>query len=349
MFIGYVNARVRGMRSRLFDRKMYEILLHKPDLDTFMAELEKTPYKVDIETASVREQGIHRIEEALRINLARTYRLLLDLTEGESFEPHIRVILNRWDIQNIKTILRGKNVHVPTEEVMECLVPAGELDEVTLVEMVKQPDIKAVIDLLATWNYPYARVLTQHFSRYAKRRNLAVLEYALDKYYYDHALDAIRGYNYNDLLVRNLLQTEIDAINLKTIFRLIRDNIGIDEGKNAIISGGKIMETTTLLELLASQKTTEVLDYLKGTPYSFLPEHHPASLNGVNVSVLEKELDRFLIDKGTSLFRGDPLSIALLLGYIWAKDTEVKNIRILARGKNAFLPEEELREDLVYV
>ncbi|MDT8358355.1 MAG: V-type ATPase subunit, partial [Methanomicrobiaceae archaeon] len=245
--------------------------------------------------------------------------------------------------------LRGKNVHVPAEEVLECLVPAGELDEVTLVEMVKQPDIKAVIDLLATWNYPYARVLTQHFSRYAKRRNLAVLEYALDKYYYEHALDAISGKNYNDFLVQDLLTTEIDAINLKTIFRLIRDKIGIEEGKNAIISGGKVMDIDTLEELLASQKTREVLEYLKGTPYRFLPEHHPALTDGVNVSILERELDHFLIEKGTRLFRGDPLSIALVLGYIWAKDTEVKNIRIIARGKNAFLPEEDLLEDLVYV
>jgi V/A-type H+-transporting ATPase subunit C len=349
MLIGYVNARVRGMRSRLFDRKMYETLLHKPDIDTFIAELEKTPYKEDIEKASVRADGIHNVEEALRFNLARIYRLILDMAHDEPFEPHIRVILNRWDVQNIKTILRGKNVHVPAEEVLECLIPAGELDDVTLVEMVKQPDIKAVIDLLATWKYPYARVLTQHFSRYAKRRNLAVLEYALDKYYYEYALDAIRGRNYNDQLVRDILSTEIDTINLKTIFRLIRDKIGVEEGKNAFIPGGKIIEIETLLQLLASQNCRKVLDYLEGTPYDFLPEHHPISTNGVNVSVLEKDLDRFLIGKGIRLFRGDPLSIAVVIGYIWAKDTEVKNIRIIARGKSAYLPEEELLEDLVYV
>ena len=64
---------------------------------------------------------------------------------------YVRIFLNRWDVHNLKTILRGKNIHSPPEEIREALVPAGTLDEATLVELLKQNDVRDVIDLLATW------------------------------------------------------------------------------------------------------------------------------------------------------------------------------------------------------
>ena len=62
-----------------------------------------------------------------------------------------------------------------------------------------------------------------------------------------------------------------------------------------------------------------------------------------------QDLDRYLIRRGISRFLGDPLSIAIPIGYIWAKYNEVTNIRIIARCKTADVPEKELRGELVYV
>ena len=49
---------------------------------------------------------------------------------------------------------------------IDCLVPAGELDEVTLTELIKQPDVRAVIDMLATWGIVYAKPLTERFGEF---------------------------------------------------------------------------------------------------------------------------------------------------------------------------------------
>jgi V/A-type H+-transporting ATPase subunit C len=67
------------------------------------------------------------------------------------------------------------------------------------------------------------------------------------------------------------------------------------------------------------------------------------------ISVIEKELDKLLIRKGVSHFFKDPLSIALAVGYLWAKYNEVTNIRIIARCKTADISERVLREELLYV
>ncbi len=63
MDYGYVNARIRGMKSRLLDRRTLEDLIFQPDLDSLISDLEKTPYKEDIIEAKVQYSGcpLHRI------------------------------------------------------------------------------------------------------------------------------------------------------------------------------------------------------------------------------------------------------------------------------------------------
>jgi V/A-type H+-transporting ATPase subunit C len=49
------------------------------------------------------------------------------------------------------------------------------------------------------------------------------------------------------------------------------------------------------------------------------------------------------------LFTGDPLSIALAIGYLWAKLNEIANIRIIALCKTEYVPERELMGEIVFV
>ncbi len=167
---GYINARMRGMKSRLLDRRAFDNLILQPDLESLIADLEKTPYRSDIIDAKVQYSGVLCIEYALRKNFTRTFRNILKFVREEEAEKYISLFLHRWDIQNIKTILRGKNIHITNEEILECLVPAGELDEVTLIELVRQPDVRAVIDMLATWKIAYAKPLTREFPGVCKGR-----------------------------------------------------------------------------------------------------------------------------------------------------------------------------------
>ncbi|NYT05027.1 MAG: V-type ATP synthase subunit C [Methanomicrobiales archaeon] len=346
MEIGYVNARVRGMKGRLLQPEALEKMLHKPDVEAIISQLEGTAYHEDLERASVQYAGIYCIEHALRMNLVRTYRTILRIIGGEPFAFCIHIFLNKWDIQNIKTVLRGKHVHIPHEETLACLVPAGELDEATLVELVKQPDIRSIIDMLATWEILYALPLTKAYPRYQAKRDLAVLEYALDKFYFGRALASLQGRSYNEAIVRNLLQTEIDITNIKSLLRLLRDKVSAEDGRAVLIPGGKHLDVAFLSRLM-SQGGEDALAGLARTPYA---SAHPAGrLAGKEISVYEKELDRMLVTQGIGAGRGDPLSIALVIGYLWLKSNEITNIRIISRCKNAFVPDDEIREELMYV
>jgi V/A-type H+-transporting ATPase subunit C len=289
------------------------------------------------------------IEVALRRDFSAAFRKILRFMKGEESEKYIKILLGRWDVQNIKTILRGKNIHIPTAEILECLIPAGELDDTTMIELIKQNDVKAVIDLLATWGISYAKPLTRNFKEYSEKRDLAILEYAIDRFYYKNALRAVKGESYDDRLVREMVMTEIDVTNIKNVLKMIRDKIDVEEVRSYLIEGGISLDTEKLLTMVRAGTFEGAIKLLEKTPYSFLSKVPEEVKKIEKISVFEKELDKYLIKRGISRYLGDPLSIAVPIGYIWAKYNEITNIRIIARCKTADIPEKELRGELVYV
>ncbi|MFA6226529.1 MAG: ATP synthase A1 subunit C [Methanoregula sp.] len=346
---GYINARMRGMKSRLLDKRALDNLVMQPDIESLIAELENTPYKTDIIEAKVQYSGVLCVEYALRKNFTRTFRKILKFIREEEAERYITIFLHRWDVQNIKTILRGKNIHITNEEILDCLVPAGELDEATLIELVRQPDVRAVIDMLATWQIVYAKPLTEEYPAFAKRGDLALLECTLDEYYYANALDQVKSPSYNNGLIRNIISLEIDVVNLRTILRMIRDHIDPVEAKKFLISGGKEFNQRQLDHLLSLHSIEEVVEELKTTPYRFLADVPPPAMRIQKISVIEKQLEKFLVQKGVGAFLGDPLSVASVIEYFWAKYNEITNIRIISRCKTADFSLEQLKEELIYV
>ena len=354
---GYINARIRGMKSRLLDHRTLDNLILQPDMDSLIAELEKTAYREDLIEAKGKYTGVTAVEYALRNNFVRTFRKVLDFSKEKEARLYISIFLHRWDVQNIKTILRGKNIHVTNEEIVDCLVPVGELDEATLTELVRQPDVKAVIDLLATWDIRWARPLTTAFPEFAKSGDLGMLECALDRFYYNDALQAVSAKGANNVKIRQVLSLEVDVVNIKTILRMVRDRIAPEDAQKFLLEGGQALDEKMIARVLvlptiaeaAAMLSTTWYPTLHPTRYRFLATIPEDVLRAQKISVIEKQLERHLVREGVDSFLGDPLSVASLIGYFWAKYNEITNIRIISRCKTADFPVENLREELVYV
>lgn len=350
MDYGYINARMRGMKSRLLSHRALDDLILRPDLETLMMDLENSPYREDIIEAKGQSSGIVAIESALRQNFIKTFRRIQNFAKDDpEAQQYIAIFLHRWDVQNIKTILRGKNIHATAEEILDCLVPVGELDEATLKELLKQPDVKAVIDILATWQIRYAKPLTDSFPAFVKTKDLAVLECAIDRYYYADAIASVSKPTYNNVLIRNLLALEVDVVNIRTVLRMVRDRVDVGDAKCYLIGGGKELNEKMLVHLLSLPSIEDVVKIVATKQYRFLAGVPEAALRTQKISVIEKELERHLIKKGVGTFCLDPLSVASVVGYFWAKYNEITNIRIISRCKTADFPIENLKEELVYV
>jgi hypothetical protein len=210
--------------------------------------------------------------------------------------------------------------------------------------------VKTVIDLLATWGIVYARPLILNFKEYTDTRDMQVLEYALDTFYYEDALSTVKTDESDDArILKNMIITEIDITNIKTVLRVIRDRIDRQEAKRFFIKGSTEFDTEKLFSLMKTGTIEGVMKQLEHTRYQFLTKIPIEYIAAERISAFEKELEKYLVKKAVSQFLGDPLSIAIPIAYIWAKYSEVTNIRVIARCKVAEMSEKELREALISV
>lgn len=345
---GYANARVRAMKSDLFRRPFYEKLLQTATLQDVTTTLAKTPYAKDIDAAMIKYSGIKGFDEALRMNTMRTFRKILDFVDADA-RTLVEILVGRWDVINIKTILRGKNIGASVEDIVTSLIPAGQLDENILREMAGQLDVRRCIDLMAVWRLPYATALTEAFPEYSKRRNLTSLELALDKTYYQESFLKLRRNSMNVSLVREILKREIDLTNIMTILRIVKDEIDVNEAKRFLIDGGKEFDMPYLETLLKEKSIEDIVFKVKKSSYGKVLETHMNEYfeSGSLVRV-ERGLEETAVRRGVAMFRADPLSIAMIIGYIWAKYNEIINLRVIARGKMVGMPEDKMKEALIF-
>jgi V/A-type H+-transporting ATPase subunit C len=335
------------MRSRLLPSSFYETLLAEERFPAVVSALLNTPYRHEIEAASLGGGGAAEVDEALRHNLVADYRKVLSFLNEEAYTLAL-TILGRYDVANIKTVLRGRHVNMAVPEIQANFIAAGQLTEGELVELAKQPDVRACIDLLATWNIPYARTLTGEVHAYLAEGDLSHLELALEKQYFKNALASTAGRGENARLARRLLQTQVDVFNLLTVLRMLKADLPLDEAGRLFIPGGAAIDEDLFLKLVPMSDIDDFMDLLRGTPYQRVLEASLVKyLEEASLSALERALEQMLITRALGLGRGDPLGLGIVMAYIWAKQNEVVNLRVIVKGKSVGMPERRIRGELI--
>jgi len=331
----YITGRVRAMKTKLIPAEMYP-RMQSMDASEIARYLEETQYKDEIDALSKDYSGTELIEHATFANLAKTYRKLLDVSIDE---PQFLILeyLRRWDIWNIKTVLRGKFYGASDAEIVKYLVPAGELDAEFLDGLTKKGTVQEVIS--AFEGKDYSSALAQYDGK-----NLASLENALDKLYYFRMERAVGGtLSVGGGLLLKYVRREIDIRNLITLFRMNKAGVEGSIIQENLIPGGKLYEE---LSRMAGQPFGEFLRGLEGYPFwSSISDIATADIDAI--SRIEARLRAYLVRYAWALSNYHPLSILPVLGYIVSKDTEVANIRKIVRGKEAGLPAELIEEQVV--
>lgn len=264
---GYSNARVRGMRSRLLPSSFYESFMDCTDLNATIRTLSSTEYGPDLEAKILHGQTFGAVDEALKDNMVRTYQKVLKIVNGEG-RFIVVTLLGRWDLFDIKTIIRGKHMHLPADEIKESLIAAGELTGVELDALTAQDDVRGVVDTLTIWGVPYGAALRKMMPQYTASENLAVLELALDRHYAEWSAERLskkRKENYQ--LAAKVLVAQADATNLVSVFRLLKADMEGADKLALFLFGGQYVTIDLFRELTSLFDIDEVLDRLRRTLY----------------------------------------------------------------------------------
>ena len=339
----YANARLRALYSQLFERRTFLEFSALTRVDDLTARLADSTYGDEIRTALARYVGARVVMEACRLHLASTFRKIRGFFDEEGSRL-VSVLLARWDLFNIKTILRGQESHTPAGQILEALVPAGDLDESSLRTLVREPDPTASADLLRTWNAGYAGAVRQALAEYANTHDWSAFESALDTTFYGKLFGSLQKSEENDGLVREILAREIDCANIMTALRL-REAAGgwsEDDVQRRLLTGGELSRDW-LLALARATREEEALAALRSSKFGTAL----TKVETLDIAKIQHELDLDLALFGIGFFSRDPLTMATAIGFITAKRVEATNLRVIAQGIALGLGHTEIEKELV--
>mgnify|MGYP000934300371 CR=1 FL=1 len=339
----YVSTRMRVRKAKLIPREEYLRMLNM-GLPEFTRLIEELEYKREIDELSASFKGVDLIENAMSWNLAKEYQRVIALAPGE-MKGFTRDYLHKWDIQNVLSILRGKELGLSDGKIRAILVPAGALDAPTLDRLIAESSLERIVEQLPIRQM--SAILSEGLGEALETHSFGKIENELYKYYYATLIKAARGGMKAGGPFLKYVMFEIDIKNITTVFRMRAQGGDNASQQNIWIPGGafkpeeleRLSSVDSLDEVVDSLKkkikVTVLLDALES-----LREKKPIySIESVLIATQLNQMDK--------VSKRNPFSISPLLVYLERKKYEVSNLRAIARGKEAGLSSEILEKYLV--
>ncbi|HYM00302.1 MAG TPA: V-type ATPase subunit [Blastocatellia bacterium] len=339
----YGNARLRAMKSRLFTRRTYDEIAALPSVDALISWLARSTYSAEAEAALARYSGLRAVHEACRLRLANVMRSVLSFFSGDAARL-VGILLAPWDLYNLKTIMRGQESGLPADEIVELLVPAGQLDDATLKTLARQRNANETAALLHTWNSPLAACVIAAQEARLETNDWSVLESTLDANFYQGLVARLNDRAQNDRIVREYLSRRIDVTNIIVAVRLRAGRPELPESflRRQLLDGGSL-SADSLLELISTRSPLDALGLLKdsrvGPALIGLDVLDPARLQ----ALLERDFNSFSL----RFLKRDPLTIATVIGFVAAQKIETLNIRLLGETVALGLGRTEFKKELI--
>ncbi|MCX6669026.1 MAG: ATP synthase A1 subunit C [Methanothrix sp.] len=355
----YIHARVMSMESRLIREEKLKEMMGASTLAGVHAALETTDYSPYLQ--EMMEARAEAIERALNKHMAETYhdisKMVFNSLGVSDLKKLLDIILQKWDVYNLKRILRGIYAERSIDEIRADLVPVGKLeqDRKTLDLLVGAKSMEeAISGLVGT---PYAALATS-LPAFDQTKNLTVLEAKLDKILYENLWKVWKEVmpkksgsdNAGDMFYLNAyLAALIDVLNLKFLFRGKGDKVPSGTLESYLVAGGDL-PASLVKGLIEMETVGSMVSALEGTKY-YQPVVGAAQEYDATGSILpiETALDKYLAKVTNDLSRMKPFGMGPVIRYLSKKEIEIRNIRAIARGKEVGLSLDDITKLIVKV
>ncbi len=320
----YPNARVRARKGRLFTEKEFSEIIESQNVEEVKNYLRGVP-----DYAKYIDQ--YPLEKALDTQLAETYDLIARITPENSKET-FKFLLKKWDIRNIKSIIIAKEAGLSADQTLELIVPFGELSD-KLDSLIEADSVTEVLNGLEGTEYP--KILEYAVPIYNETGLLLPLEASLDKYLLQNLLraSATPGDD-NTNYLHNYIGTMVDVANVKIIIRAKADNLKYDDIEPYMISDGYQIREWKLKELMEAEDVAGVVSNLEGTDYApMLSDAMTDFTETSSMASFENALDSHVNERAKTISLKNQFGIGPMIGFLSKKEREIKNLKIIARGK----------------
>jgi V/A-type H+-transporting ATPase subunit C len=318
---GYINGRVRMMRVGLVDARTLDDVQNTLNYQEFLRQISETPLREDLGDATAQGAGLGQLDEALSRNYLKAISHLRSIATGQPARE-IEALLLRYDLQNVKTLVRGVQTGRAADDIVAGLIPAGTLPWSVLQAAAQSADVGSLAQTLTVAGGKIGQILRAAVG--AGASSLLDLEVALDQGYYRAVLSGVRGTN-----VRRYFTREIDVRNL-LIARQLR---GTAPNVRYFIPGGRDVSEADFLRIAGGDNSVSAPDL-------------GAILEAGDLGSAEAIARRLLDEASRNVAMADALGPGVALDYLRRKEQEIARMRLIGRAKYYGLSKEELQKEL---
>ncbi|WP_198031403.1 V-type ATPase subunit [Jeotgalibaca sp. PTS2502] len=317
-----INTLIRTYELKLLQKDDFERLLKADDLKATLDTLKATDYEFDQEELLQTKQ----FNEMLMAHLADVYREMYEVAP----QPQLLDLFTlRYTYHNLKVLLKDLFLESNQETL---LIPIGSLSVDQLKTLVSSGKNDNAHPLMVE----AVRLTKEDFE---ERQLIEAVTVYMDTYYLRH-LRAISDDLQNED-ISAIVDILIDLYNLTTLVR------SLNQGK----------PRSHLYALLSSSGTVSKQDLIDDSingAVSVLKKYYSSKVYGSKLEVVieDNKINTLKLDKIMDELISEIVSEGIyqafgpmpLLGYIYAKETEITNLRLVLVGKDNQIDETILRE-----
>ncbi len=318
----YTATRVKVMKSLLLTKGDYT-KLRKMGLNEMIRFLEEREYKKEIDSLSAEYRGMELINLALNQNLSNTVNKLIGISTKETYEL-VRKYTMKWAVGNIKIIIRSRDWNLARKAIIPVSPTTYEYCA-ALIKKEKGEFVKEARKIIG---------VSEAFEKFYENGDIISMENELDKSYYNTLVSIYKTLGAG--VLKSFYRFLVELNDIKNIMKLK------SMGMSKEIIGGLVMTKNRLTSTLIGESMENAVKFLKESRYGSFAEGIETDL-----SALENNIEKYLLQYSFRLLHLKPLSIAPIFGYLLAKEIEVRNLKLLINSRAVELEEEFVEKNLV--
>lgn len=339
----YLAVRCHGLNRYLLDPSTIKALAEAEDIGKLVDVLIKTVYRKDVGKMPMKEVNGFTLERIFNKKLIERCYFIADIASGGPLD-FLRTYYRKFELQNIKRILRQKTLVAPAEkaEIESELLPIEQYSEVSFEALLRSENVEQAVELLGDTIYaPTAEDLDW----YKEYKTLLPIETRLEKTYSYAVWEALNKLPYKDRKsVERVFGVMVDLENCLTILGSKVQEFDAPLVESLSLPTTYAIPKKTIDGMISAEDARSALSLLT-PPYTEILE---PILDGDAILAQARGF-RHVLKQALREGRAGSVRFAYVLSYLISCEAENRDLVSIALGKQDNLAPEQIKKYLVSI
>lgn len=333
-----VNSKVKALKGKMLKNNQYLELLQSKDFKSSLRILkENTSYGELLKTYEIDKLHRGELELILNKHYMEIYRKFINYFHGE-YRKFIKLLFLRWEIEDLKIIIRGKYIGRSKEEIEKFLIAKSSLNTIDYSYLTSSKDLEELVNRLKGSIYYNG---LKNLIKDVDKKGLFRVETELDFIYFSSIRKQLKHLDKeNKEVVYEIIGLEADLLNLSWIYRGKKFfNIPPEELFNYTIYDGYKLSKESLRKLCYVTTLEEFHNIIENTPYGCIYKKDDSSI----IEKSEREFQKKYFNK---FLRENRTNFSMIMSYLILYRIEIRDIISIVEQKRY---EVDINEGMKYV